>query len=133
MGERVKAALVYGQAVAARVHLVVSGLVQGVGFRLAAQREARRLGLSGWVRNRADGRVEAVAEGPEPAIEQMVAWCRRGPPGARVRDVAVEPRPVEGSPAASRSSADRQAGAGRVIIPARVGGERGCRGSVRPS
>jgi acylphosphatase len=97
-GERVKAALVYGQAVATRVHLVISGLVQGVGFRLAAQREASRLGLVGWVRNLADGRVEAVAEGPEQSIEQMVAWCRRGPSGARVRDVAVERRPAEGRP-----------------------------------
>jgi acylphosphatase len=95
-GERVKAALVYGQPVATRVHLVISGLVQGVGFRLATQREATRLGLAGWVRTLADGRVEAVAEGPEPSVEQLVAWCRRGPAGARVRDVAVDRRPPEG-------------------------------------
>jgi acylphosphatase len=89
---------VYGQPVATRVHLVIGGLVQGVGFRAAAQREASRLGLVGWVRNRPDGRVEALAEGPEPAIDQMIAWCHRGPTGARVRDVEVERRPAEGRP-----------------------------------
>ncbi|HEY3110785.1 MAG TPA: acylphosphatase [Chloroflexota bacterium] len=86
----------YGQGVAARVHLVISGLVQGVGFRLATQREASRLGLAGWVRNLPDGRVEAVAEGSDESIERLVDWCRRGPAGARVHDLAVERWPLAG-------------------------------------
>jgi acylphosphatase len=93
---RVKARLVYVLAVAARVHLLISGLVQGVGFRWASQREATRLGLVGWVRNRADGRVEAVAEGPEEAVEAFLAWCERGPAGAAVDAVACERQPPQG-------------------------------------
>jgi acylphosphatase len=81
----------------ARVRLLIEGLVQGVGFRWATRREANRLGLAGWVRNRPDGRVEVVAEGPAAAVEQLVAWCRRGPVGARVDGVALEARPVEGT------------------------------------
>jgi acylphosphatase len=72
-----------------RVHLVVSGLVQGVSFRAYACDEGRRLGVRGWVRNLADGRVEAEAEGERPAVEALVAWFRRGPPSASVDDVAV--------------------------------------------
>ena len=70
-----------------RVHLRVHGIVQGVSFRWSTEREARRLGLTGWVRNRPDGSVEAVAEGPEDALRALVAWCRRGPPGAEVEAV----------------------------------------------
>jgi acylphosphatase len=73
-----------------RVHVVVTGRVQGVWFRDSCQREARALGVSGWVRNRMDGSVDAEFEGPEAAVERMVAWCREGPPRARVADVAVE-------------------------------------------
>ena len=79
----------------ARVHLVVSGRVQGVAFRASTAEAARRLGLRGWVRNLPDGRVEAEAEGDRPQVEALVAWCRRGPPAARVLDLAVtwgEPR-----------------------------------------
>jgi len=72
---------------ARRVQLVVSGLVQGVSFRWSAEREARRLGLTGWVRNRPDGAVEAVAEGAEGPLKAFVEWCRRGPPGAEVDSV----------------------------------------------
>ena len=71
----------------ARVHLLVSGMVQGVSFRYFTVEEARRLGLAGWVRNLADGRVEALAEGDRRAVEALVAWCRRGPPSARVDEV----------------------------------------------
>ena len=67
-----------------RLHLRICGLVQGVSFRWATEREARRLGVSGWVRNRADGSVEALGEGPEPALLAWRDFCRRGPPGALV-------------------------------------------------
>ena len=65
----------------------VSGRVQGVGFRDALQREARRLGVTGWVRNRADGSVEAVLQGSPAAVEKIIAWARRGPPAALVAAV----------------------------------------------
>ncbi|HUM12690.1 MAG TPA: acylphosphatase [Myxococcaceae bacterium] len=73
------------------VHLLVSGRVQGVAFRARAVSEATRLGLSGWIRNRMDGTVEARAEGPPEAIETFVAWCHQGPPAAQVEDVRVTP------------------------------------------
>src|SRR3712207_1637734 len=86
-----------GPEPAARVHVHVVGRVQGVGFRYATQDEARARGLGGWVRNLESGGVEAVFEGPRPALEQLVAWCRQGPPGAYVRSVrAVWDEPVEG-------------------------------------
>jgi acylphosphatase len=68
----------------ATVHLEVIGKVQGVGFRWFVREAARRGGLAGWVRNRADGGVEIAAAGPERAIAQLVATIRTGPPGARV-------------------------------------------------
>jgi len=68
----------------------VSGRVQGVFFRATCADEARRRGLGGWVRNAADGEVEAVFEGPRPQVEAMVEWCRRGPSGARVDAVETE-------------------------------------------
>ncbi len=69
--------------------LRIRGLVQGVGFRYGLQREALRLGLTGWVRNRRDGTVEAIVAGPGGAVEMIVAWARRGPPSARVENVIV--------------------------------------------
>jgi acylphosphatase len=66
------------------VRCVVSGRVQGVNYRATARREAQRLGLTGWVRNRDDGAVELEAEGEPAALEALVAWLRRGPPVARV-------------------------------------------------
>lgn len=74
-----------------RVRLVVTGRVQGVWYRASLQREARRLAVAGWVRNRRDGAVEAEAEGAPDAIRQLVGWARLGPPGSDVRDVAVMP------------------------------------------
>lgn len=78
------------------VHLVVVGRVQGVAFRAYAVDEATRLGLSGWVRNRPDGTVEARAEGSRQAVDAFVAWCRHGPPAARVQDVRVSAEAATG-------------------------------------
>lgn len=75
--------------------LLIEGLVQGVGYRAAMGIEAQRLGLTGWVRNRIDGRVEAVAQGPAGALERFIAWARRGPPAARVSAVHVSGVEVE--------------------------------------
>ena len=69
--------------------LVVRGRVQGVGFRWATQEEAQRLGLTGWVRNLADGAVEVVAEGSRPDLEALAGWCRAGPRFAQVRGVDI--------------------------------------------
>jgi len=77
--------------------LTISGRVQGVGFRYALADEARARRLSGWVRNRRDGTVEALIAGPEAEVEAMIAWARRGPPPARVAEVKVEPAIAEGS------------------------------------
>lgn len=73
-----------------RVHVVISGRVQGVWFRQSTEDRARQLGVTGWVRNLPDGRVEATAEGPQEAVEALVAFCRQGPPASRVVGVAVE-------------------------------------------
>jgi acylphosphatase len=67
----------------------VRGRVQGVGFREALRAEALRLGVSGWVRNRADGSVEALLQGDDPAVDRLIAWARRGPPLAQVHTVDV--------------------------------------------
>jgi acylphosphatase len=71
--------------------LFIIGRVQGVGFRYSLQREAERLGLAGWVRNRSDGSVEALAQGAPDALDALAAWARRGPPAARVAEVKTEP------------------------------------------
>jgi acylphosphatase len=72
-----------------RVRVVVVGRVQGVWFRDSCREQARASGVAGFVRNRGDGAVEAEFEGPPPAVARMVAWCREGPPRARVDDVHV--------------------------------------------
>jgi acylphosphatase len=74
----------------------VSGRVQGVWFRESCREQAHALGLTGWVRNLADGRVEAVFEGPGAAVERAVAWCRQGPRRARVDDVEITIEPPVG-------------------------------------
>lgn len=78
-----------------RAHVVVSGRVQGVFFRAEAQREAARLGVSGWVRNTPDGRVEAEFQGSPAAVERALEWVRQGPPRAEVDHVEVEMVPAE--------------------------------------
>jgi len=80
---------------ASAIRAVVSGRVQGVGFRAYAAARARELGLRGHVRNREDGAVETVVTGPAGAIEAYLAALRAGPPGADVADLAVEARPPE--------------------------------------
>jgi acylphosphatase len=79
-----------------RTRVLISGEVQGVYFRDTCRRMAAQRGVTGWVRNLRDGRVEAVFEGAEDAVDTMVAWARRGPSSARVSDVAVHPEPPEG-------------------------------------
>ena len=78
------------------VRAVVRGEVQGIGYRDATLRRARRLGVMGWVRNAQDGSVLVHAEGPEPAVDDLVAFLREGPSGARIAEVAIEPVKVEG-------------------------------------
>jgi len=73
-----------------RVRVHVSGRVQGVWFREQCRREAVAVGVAGWVCNLADGRVQAELEGPPAAVARMVAWCREGPPRARVDGVETE-------------------------------------------
>jgi acylphosphatase len=74
----------------ARAEVVIRGRVQGVWFRGTTCEMAESLGLTGWVKNRWDGTVEAVFEGPRSKVQQMVAWCHRGPRLAQVESVAVE-------------------------------------------
>ena len=77
-----------------RVRVTVRGRVQGVFFRADARSRAESLGLSGWIRNAADGSVEAVFEGEPERVDSMVEWCRRGPSGASVDEVeAAEEEP----------------------------------------
>lgn len=70
-------------------HLRIVGLVQGVGYRASFEGQARTLGLAGWVRNRADGSVEAVVQGDAEAVEKIIGWSKRGPSAARVKEVTV--------------------------------------------
>ena len=79
-----------------RVRVVVAGRVQGVWFRASTQQEAAAWGVDGWVRNRADGQVEAVFEGTPAAVAAMVAWVRRGPEQAFVTDLQVIEEPARG-------------------------------------
>lgn len=82
-----------------RVRAVVHGRVQGVFYRDSCRDEARRLGVRGWVRNRADGTVEVVAEGRRERVDQFLTWCRHGPPRATVTGLDV----TDEVPAAERS------------------------------
>jgi acylphosphatase len=79
-----------------RIHLVVRGRVQGVYFRASTQREARQLGLTGWVKNRPDGAVEIVAEGEEDQVKDLLSWAQAGPTTARVEKVDTRWRSYTG-------------------------------------
>ena len=79
-----------------RAHVFVSGNVQGVFYRANTRDTAREAGVDGWVKNLEDGRVEAVFEGPEDAVESLVEWCHEVSPRARVDDVSVEYEDPEG-------------------------------------
>lgn len=73
----------------ARAHVIIEGRVQGVFFRAHTQEMADLLNLTGWVKNRRDGRVEALFEGEKTKVQQMIEWCHRGPQEARVTKVLV--------------------------------------------
>jgi acylphosphatase len=73
-----------------RAHIYVSGQVQGVFFRDSAREKAEQLGLAGWVKNRPDGRVEAVFEGPQDKVREMIQWCEEGPSHATVESVDAD-------------------------------------------
>lgn len=79
-----------------RVHLLISGRVQGVYYRKNAKQEAKKLGLTGWVKNLPDRRVEVVAEGEEEKVEKFIDWCKKGPSLAIVRNVTIERQPPTG-------------------------------------
>lgn len=73
-----------------RFHIRVTGQVQGVFFRRSAKIEAEKLGIVGWVRNDEDSSVEVMAQGEKKNVDKFIAWCKKGPPFARVKDVEVE-------------------------------------------
>ena len=79
-----------------RVHVIIRGRVQGVFFRIETQRTADRHGVFGWVKNRADGTVEAVFEGDKEKVDEVIAWCRRGPRNADVKGVHIDEEPYTG-------------------------------------
>jgi acylphosphatase len=79
-----------------RKHLIIEGRVQGVWFRESTRRQAVRLGVSGWVKNRPEGTVEALLEGPEEAVLRLVAWCGRGPSAASVTGIHETEEPWRG-------------------------------------
>lgn len=74
---------------AVRAHLLLQGRVQGVSFRYYTMQEARSLGITGWVRNLWDGRVEVLLDGDEDAVKQMIEWCQHGPPSAAVENAEI--------------------------------------------
>ena len=79
-----------------RVHVWVSGIVQGVFFRANTKDLALRLGVNGWVRNLPDGRVEAVFEGEEEKVKEIIEFCKKGPPGSRVDEIDVKEEEYKG-------------------------------------
>lgn len=78
-----------------RVHVFISGKVQGVGYRYSTVQQAKQLGVKGWVRNLPDRRVEAVFEGNQAIVEEMIDWCRKGSSGSAVQEVKIEYEALE--------------------------------------
>ena len=81
-----------------RLHIIVTGRVQGIGYRVHCSREAKSLGVTGWVRNNPDGSVEVVAEGDDVAVNELADWCRAGHPFAKVQEVDVTVEEPRGEP-----------------------------------
>ncbi|EKE03299.1 MAG: hypothetical protein ACD_20C00223G0006 [uncultured bacterium] len=79
-----------------RVQVYISGRVQGVGYRYSTVHKAQSLGITGWVKNTHDGKVKAIFEGDENAIEQMLVWCKQGPSMAFVTDIEIHKQPYAG-------------------------------------
>ncbi len=79
-----------------RIHLLIYGNVQGVFYRASTQEQARRLGLTGWVRNCPEGFVELIAEGEKNLIDELIRWCKHGPPRAQVSRVEIQPETFRG-------------------------------------
>ena len=79
-----------------RTHVLISGKVQGVGYRYFTTKKASQLKINGWVQNLPDGRVEAIFEGDRKTVEKMINWCHEGSPSAVVQDVSVEYLEPEG-------------------------------------
>jgi len=79
-----------------RAHVIIFGMVQGVGFRFETIMQARSLGINGWVMNTANGAVEAIFEGDRNNVENLIAWCKKGPNGAIVNNVDVELQKYKG-------------------------------------
>lgn len=77
--------------------ILISGRVQGVFFRFMMAKEAEKEGVNGWVRNRLDGKVEALFEGEKESVKRLISWCHEGPPGAAVHNVEVEWLPYQGA------------------------------------
>jgi acylphosphatase len=77
-----------------KIHVLISGKVQGVWYRASTQKKALSLGLHGWVRNLKDGRVEMVAQGEEAQLQALLVWCKRGPELARVKNLDVQWSPT---------------------------------------
>lgn len=80
---------------AGRVKIIVKGIVQGVYFRATTRQQARQLSITGWVKNRWDGSVEILAEGDKEKLDQLIAWCHKGPHGAEVEEVKTEWHPFQ--------------------------------------
>lgn len=81
-----------------RLHIIITGRVQGIGYRVHCSREAKTLGVTGWVRNNSDGTVEVVAEGDDVSVNELADWCRAGHPFAEVREVDVTVEAPRGEP-----------------------------------
>jgi len=79
-----------------RVRAVIKGRVQGVNFRMETWRAAEQIGVCGWVRNKTDGNVEALIEGDVSKVDQMIEWCRKGPPVAHVTDIKITEESYQG-------------------------------------